>query len=139
MHAPPAGLEQLAIDLHDLPGRQAYLDTVAAYVAANPDAEWITGGGWAMEYFPNGAPRREDLDAVTGNRPAFLFNRDVHGAWVNSAALERAGIDATGRRRAWQCDEDLRRNGQSSIPNARAGSTDERGVGAAGAGTSCFA
>jgi predicted amidohydrolase YtcJ len=25
----------------------------------------------------------------------FLFNRDVHGAWVNSRALEIAGIDAT--------------------------------------------
>jgi hypothetical protein len=40
-------------------------------------------------------PRREDLDAITGPRPAFIFNRDVHGAWVNTAALERAGIDAT--------------------------------------------
>ena len=48
-----------------------------------------------MEHFPDGKPRREDLDAVTDGKPAFLFNRDVHGAWVNSAALERAGIDAS--------------------------------------------
>ena len=27
------------------------------------------------------------------DRPVFLFNRDHHGAWVNSRALERAGID----------------------------------------------
>ena len=94
VHAPPAGLERLTIDLHDMSGRQAYLDTIAAYVGAHPDAEWITGGGWALEHFPGAAPRKEDLDAVTGARPAFLFNRDVHGAWVNSAALERAGIDA---------------------------------------------
>jgi hypothetical protein len=95
VHAPPAGRERLTIDLHDLPGRQAYLDTIADYVAANPGVEWITGGGWALEHFPNAAPRREDLDAVTGERPAFLFNRDVHGAWVNTAALRRAGIDAS--------------------------------------------
>ena len=48
-----------------------------------------------MEYFPDGKPRREDLDTVTGGKPAFLFNRDVHGAWVNSAALALAGIDAS--------------------------------------------
>jgi predicted amidohydrolase YtcJ len=31
---------------------------------------------------------------VTGGRPAYLTNRDGHGAWVNSAALERAGVTA---------------------------------------------
>ncbi len=95
VHAAPAGYERLTVDLHDLPGRAAYLDAVAAYCAARPAAEWIVGGGWALEYFPGGAPRREDLDAVTGGRPAFLFNRDLHGAWLNSAALALAGIDTT--------------------------------------------
>ena len=65
---------------------------IGAFAAANPDREWIIGGGWAMEHFPGGTPRKDDLDAVTGDRPAFLFNRDVHGAWVNSAALRAAGI-----------------------------------------------
>jgi predicted amidohydrolase YtcJ len=95
VHAPPAGRERLTIDLHDMTGRPAYLEKIAAYVAADPGAGWITGGGWALEHFPGAAPRREDLDAITGARPAFFFNRDVHGAWVNSAALERAGIDAS--------------------------------------------
>ena len=45
-----------------------------------------------MEYFPGGTPRKEDLDAIVPDRPVFLFNRDVHGAWVNSEALELAGI-----------------------------------------------
>ena len=94
VHAPPAGYERMTIDLHDLPGRHAYLDAIAAYCAAHPEADWIVGGGWALEHFPGAAPRREDLDAITGGRPTFLFNRDVHGAWVNTAALERAGIDA---------------------------------------------
>ncbi len=95
VHAPPAARELLTIDLHELPdGRPAYLGRVAEYCAAHPDADWITGGGWALDHFPESGPRKEDLDAVTGGRPAFLFNRDVHGAWVNSAALELAGIDA---------------------------------------------
>jgi hypothetical protein len=48
------------------------------------------GGGWAMEHFPGGAPRKEDLDRVIPDRPVFLFNRDVHGTWVNSRTLELA-------------------------------------------------
>ena len=72
-----------------------YLRIIAAYAAAHPGAEWITGGGWSMEAFPAGLPERGPLDAVTGNRPAFLPNRDGHGAWVNTAALRLAGIDAS--------------------------------------------
>ena len=40
-------------------------------------------------------PSRELLDQVTGGRPAYLTNRDGHGAWVSSRALELAGIDAS--------------------------------------------
>lgn len=95
VHPAQAGYERGNIDLHDLPGRRAYLDAVASYVSGHPDAEWLVGGGWAMEHFPGGAPHRSDLDSVTGGRPAFLLNRDVHGAWVNSVALERAGVNAS--------------------------------------------
>lgn len=95
VHPPFAGRNRLRVWLNDLPGRQAYLDAVARYAAAHPEQPWIVGGGWAMEHFPGGTPRREDLDAVLPDRPAFLFNRDVHGAWVNSAALRAGGITAS--------------------------------------------
>ena len=48
-----------------------------------------------MAAFPGGTPTAADLDAVVPDRPVFLPNRDHHGAWVNSRALEIAG-----RRRA---------------------------------------
>ena len=92
VHAPFAGRNRLRLWLNDLSGRQAYLDAIAAYARSRPDEPWIVGGGWAMEYFPGGTPRREDLDAIVPDRPVFIFNRDVHGAWVNSRALELAGI-----------------------------------------------
>jgi predicted amidohydrolase YtcJ len=92
VHAPFAGRNRLNVDLEGLVGRQAYLERIAAFAAAHPELPWIVGGGWAMEYFPGGTPRKEDLDAIVPDRPVFLFNRDVHGAWVNSAALEAAGI-----------------------------------------------
>ena len=45
-----------------------------------------------MPAFPGGTPLAADLDAVVPDRPVFLPNRDHHGAWVNSRALEIAGI-----------------------------------------------
>jgi predicted amidohydrolase YtcJ len=47
-----------------------------------------------MEWFAAGTPPREILDQVTPGRPAYLTNRDAHGAWANTRALELAGIDA---------------------------------------------
>jgi predicted amidohydrolase YtcJ len=92
VHPPTAGRNRLTVSLNEITGRRDYLDAVALYAAANPDEPWIVGGGWAMEYFPGGTPSKDDLDAIVGDRPVFLFNRDVHGAWVNSKALEMGGI-----------------------------------------------
>lgn len=46
-----------------------------------------------MSAFPGGLPARQSLDSVVDDRPAFFPNRDHHGAWVNSRALQLAGID----------------------------------------------
>ena len=80
--------------VHDARGRDGVLETIAEYVRTHPDEAWVTGGGWYMADFPGGTPRREDLDRVVPDRPAFLRNRDGHGAWVNSKALELAGVTA---------------------------------------------
>lgn len=94
LHPLAGGLEMLSCDLTEL-DRTGCLRAVAEYAVAHPDTEWITGGGWTMADFPGGLPLAADLDAVSGDRPAFLPNRDHHGAWVNSAALRLAGIDAS--------------------------------------------
>jgi predicted amidohydrolase YtcJ len=94
VHAVAGGLESLRCDLAGLRTRQETLAAVAAYCAGlGPDA-WVLGGGWTMSAFPGGLPTAADLDPVTGERPAFLPNRDHHSAWVNTVALERAGVDA---------------------------------------------
>lgn len=94
VHPPMAGLARIRCELHGLRGLDEYLAAVATYTAANPDVEWITGGGWSLADFPGGLPRRQDLDRVCPDRPVFLPNRDGHDAWVNSAALALAGITA---------------------------------------------
>ena len=93
-HACFAGRYRLHCDLHDLSTRREYLDAVSAYALTRPEAPWIFGGGWQLPAFPGGTPRKEDLDAVVPGRPVYLMNCDLHGAWVNSRALELAGIDA---------------------------------------------
>ena len=96
-HAHPvfAGNQLRRCDLRGADTAEGYLEIIAAYAREHPGDEWITGGGWAMAAFPGGIPARQALDAVTGDRPAFLPNRDGHGSWVNSAALRVAGIDAS--------------------------------------------
>jgi predicted amidohydrolase YtcJ len=95
-HAHPVqgGLESLRCNLAGLRTRRQYLDTIAAYCGALPLGAWVLGGGWSMPAFPGGKPNAADLDTVTGGRPAFLPNRDHHSAWVNTAALEAAGVTA---------------------------------------------
>jgi predicted amidohydrolase YtcJ len=85
-HAHPvfAGSQLRRCDLRGADTAEGYLEIIAAYARQHPDETWITGGGWALAAFPGGTPTRQALDAVSGDRPVFLPNRDGHGAWVNS-------------------------------------------------------
>jgi predicted amidohydrolase YtcJ len=94
VHAVQGGLERIRCDLSEGEDRDNYLATIASYAADHPELAWILGGGWAMPAFPGGKPTAADLDRVVADRPVYLPNRDHHGAWVNSRALELAGIDA---------------------------------------------
>jgi len=93
-HAHPAfaGLTMVRCNLIGAQSLDEALARIARYIAGHPDAEWIAGSGWRMEWFASGTPSRQLLDQHTGGRPAFLVNRDVHGAWANTRALELAGI-----------------------------------------------
>ncbi|MFI6597602.1 amidohydrolase [Nonomuraea sp. NPDC050536] len=92
VHPVFAGLTMIRCDLHDAEDADEALAAIAEYARANPEAEWISGGGWSMEWFPGGTPSRGMLDAVVSDRPVHLVNRDGHGAWVNTRALELCGV-----------------------------------------------
>ncbi len=94
IHPVMAGVELLSCDLSATDTAEQTLDAIAAYAAAHPELEWILGAGWSMDAFPGGTPTRQMLDAIVPDRPVLLENRDHHGAWVNTRALELAGIDA---------------------------------------------
>ena len=94
VHPVHGGLDMLRCDLSELHSHEDYLHRIAAYAAEHPDREWILGGGWSMDQFPGGTPTKDPLDAIVADRIVYLPNRDGHSVWVNSRALEVAGIDA---------------------------------------------
>src|SRR4029079_5099371 len=94
LHAAFGGRNLLSLNLDEFSTKQGYLDAIAAHAAQHPGLPWITGGGWYNAVFGEAGPRREDLDAVVPDRPVFLMNTDVHGAWVNSRALAAGAISA---------------------------------------------
>lgn len=77
-------------DAHSIDEVQSRL---RAFAEAHPDREWLTGRGWQHSLFaPGSRPNRAALDAVVSDRPVYLAASDGHSAWVNTAALQRAGI-----------------------------------------------
>lgn len=92
-HALTSGVEHSLCALYDYKTPDEYVRAVTKCAADNPDEEWIHGGGWDIAAFPpNGIPDKKLLDAVVPDRPIHLSNREGHGAWVNSRALQLAGI-----------------------------------------------
>jgi len=59
--------------------------------AAGVEAGWVLGQGWDANRW-EAPPDRWALDAVR-KEPVYLDSLDVHGAWLNTAALKAAGID----------------------------------------------
>ncbi|MGW8763367.1 amidohydrolase [Streptomyces sp. NPDC055815] len=94
IHAVSGGKELAECDLTGTVGVSDYLERIREYADTHPEHPWITGGGWSMESFEGGLPTRQLLDSVVPDRPVLLSNRDHHGAWANSRALELAGLTA---------------------------------------------
>jgi predicted amidohydrolase YtcJ len=65
-----------------------------AWADAHPDAKVIQGFGWRYTLFSTSGPTKAALDKLFPDKPVMLVAIDVHSAWVNSKALELAGIDA---------------------------------------------
>ncbi len=94
VHPVHGGMGLLRCSLHDELDADVYARLIGDYAAAHPELPWIEGSGWYMAAFPGGAPRRELLDRIVPDRPAIFSSRDGHSVWVNSKALELAGVTA---------------------------------------------
>ncbi|MCP4686281.1 MAG: amidohydrolase [bacterium] len=69
------------------------LTKVRKFAAGLGKNSWVLGNGYSPDRFrTRQEPDRLMLDKITGGRPAFIFSKDMHSAWVNGRALEIAGI-----------------------------------------------
>lgn len=81
------------IDLTGICTLETIQKAVGDFVRKNPGTGWVRGRGWEYLCFPGGKlPVKEWLDVVVKDRPVFLSAYDGHTAWVNSKALEVAGV-----------------------------------------------
>lgn len=92
VHFVGGGLALDQIDLLEATTVEQIEGAIRAYAEAHPEKPWIVGRGWYYQPFPGGLPTRQILDALVPDRPAYLDNADGHTAWVNTKALEAAGI-----------------------------------------------
>ena len=75
--------------------KEAIAKAVAVTAQKTPAGDWIIGRGWDEGYFATRAdPTAADLDPMTPQHPVVLSGIAEHSVWVNSRALERAGITA---------------------------------------------
>lgn len=93
-HAHPlfGGLEDDGPQVRQQTSTAGIVAEVGRYAAANPELDWIIGASYDSSLAPEGLFDARWLDAAVPDRPVFLLSWDYHTAWVNSRALELAGI-----------------------------------------------
>ena len=85
----------LALTRVDLTGAQTLEEAkrrVAARARELPPGAWIRGRGWDHTLWGGRWPTRQDLDEVAPNHPVILVRVDGHVTWVNTPALQKAGV-----------------------------------------------
>ncbi|MEX2463110.1 MAG: amidohydrolase, partial [Balneolaceae bacterium] len=93
-HVMGLGIRELDLDITGGRSLDETLEMIDQFADEYPDREWITGRGWNQELWEeNEFPSATDIDRVVSDRPVYLTRIDGHAAWVNSLALELAGID----------------------------------------------
>jgi predicted amidohydrolase YtcJ len=92
-HVMGLGETLLQVDLRESKSALDAAKMVQAYAKTQQDLAWVTGRGWNQVLWPGKAyPTASLLDEYVNNKPVMLSRVDGHASWVNSKALEIAGI-----------------------------------------------
>lgn len=94
VHPVSGGVELLQCDLNGLESRAEVLQKVRDCAREGDPNSWLVGGGWNLPIFAGGVASAATLDSIVPDRPVYLTSSDAHSAWVNTRALELAGISA---------------------------------------------
>ncbi|MDR2162681.1 MAG: amidohydrolase [Clostridiales Family XIII bacterium] len=93
-HLLMSGMYATYPDLSKCRSEEECVDTmISAYSGSSFPGSWVIGFGWYHVFWDDRAmPTFESLDRYFHDRPVMLLNAEAHGVWVNSMALEIAGI-----------------------------------------------
>jgi len=83
------GLQMLQLAGNSL---QVTLEKVRQVAHKSPPGSWIQGRGFNFNDWAEGWPRKQWLDEIAPLSPVVLTAKDGHMIWVNSKALQVAGI-----------------------------------------------
>ena len=96
VHLTATGLTMVGLDLRNATSLRHCLALVGDYARQHPDGP-IWAHGWDESGWPERtAPSTDDLDAVVGDRPAYLARVDVHSAAASTALRRLALTEANG-------------------------------------------
>ena len=88
------GEREQTLDLDEITSVEELVKAVAEAAKAKPAGQPLIGRGWIETHWPEARfPNRQDIDAVTGDRPTVLERADGHALLANTAALKAVGLD----------------------------------------------
>ena len=95
-HFMSGGFQLASVDLRDAASPEEFTARLKAHAVRLRPGEWITGGDWDHELWPEaGLPERDWIDSVTPDNPVFVSRLDGHMGLANTLALELAGVSAS--------------------------------------------
>ncbi|PHD73580.1 amidohydrolase [Bacillus sp. AFS043905] len=93
LHIMFSALSLTSINLFEARSAQEVAVKVLEFSKECPEEEWIIGMQWDAGYWHDKQePHYKILDAVIPDRPVVLFHAEGHYTWVNSKAMELAGV-----------------------------------------------
>ncbi|HEX8069154.1 MAG TPA: amidohydrolase [Pyrinomonadaceae bacterium] len=92
IHFVGGGLSLLRVQLLGAPTLAEAKRRIAEKIRELPPGSWILGRGWDHTLWGGEWPTKADLDEVAPANPVFVQRVDGHVSWVNSLALQKAGV-----------------------------------------------
>jgi predicted amidohydrolase YtcJ len=92
MHPIAGGAYANALSLDTFATVDNWIVAIAEYAKEQPHAPLIFGYGFLATTFGPAGPSASMIDQVVSDRPVLIMDEGLHGAWLNSRALEALGI-----------------------------------------------
>jgi predicted amidohydrolase YtcJ len=93
IHLIYAAYRSYYIDAETCSSEDEVANLVRLRATQTPAGQWIRGGQWNKNVWPGQQfPTKASLDSAAPEHPVALASKDGHVLWVNSLALQRAGI-----------------------------------------------